>query len=432
MTHAQTAHRKPLIKRPLTAQRLRVTGLALLSTLPLVACSSGDAEPSPVTSLGGAGGSGAMTASGASGSAGKLASGGSAGSSGGTLGNAGGGAAGNAGSAGASATASGGAGASSGGGASGTGNAGGKGGDGSGLAGLGGTGPAGAGGRGGAGMGGMSGTGGMGNAGMGGMGIAGAGGAMDCAGHALSLAKNGTGSSGDSAAARVVVDLASDLPIGSSDRTLEYWAYTQDSDWTANTNTMFFYGPVPSARNADGFGLDFGAKQGTTGTIDPFTNAIFDNDNQSSGVTTTSAQWVHFAMTWNGTAVQAYVNGTLRATMTAPSSSTQKVLKTGTSPLTIGGYPGENAYFAGLIDEFRVWNVARSASDIAGTMNKTLTGTEAGLVGYWQFNEASGTTVADSTTTAGHTAHPGTLMAASTAQNPTFVLPTPQAPLKCP
>jgi len=307
---------------------------------------------------------------------------------------------------------------------SGAGNAGGKGSGGMGgsavsMAGMAGRGTAGAGGTGAAGTGGM---GGLGTAGMGG----GAGGAMDCAGHALSLAKNGTGSSSDSAAAHVAIDLMSDLPIGSADRTIEFWAYMQDSDWTANTNTTFFYGPYPSARDADGFGLDFGAKQGTTGTIDPFTNAIFDNDNQPSGVTTTNPQWVHFAMTWNGTAVQAYVNGVLRATMTAPGSSTQKVLKTGTSPLTIGGYPGENAYFAGLIDEFQVWNVARSASDIAGSMSKTLTGTETGLVGYWQFNESSGTTAADSVTAAGHTAHAGTLSAA------TFVVPSPKTPVSCP
>jgi hypothetical protein len=137
-------------------------------------------------------------------------------------------------------------------------------------------------------------------------------------------------------------------------------------------------------------------------------------------------------MTWNGTAVQAYVNGVQRASMTAPGSSSQKVLKTGSSPLTIGGYPGENAYFAGLIDEFRVWNVARTASDLAGTMSKTLTGTETGLVGYWQFNESSGTSAADSVTTPGHTAHAGTLTAASAAQNPTFVLPSPKTPVSCP
>ena len=261
-------------------------------------------------------------------------------------------------------------------------------------------------------------------------GSSGAGGSQDCAGHALSLAANGTGSASDAAKARVAIDLMSDLPIGNTSRTIELWAYMKDSDWTANTNTLFFYGPYPSARDADGFGLDFGSKQGSIGTIDPFTNALFDNDNQPSGVDTSSAQWVHFAMTWNGTAVQAYVNGVLKSTKTSDSS--QSVLKTGTSVLTVGGYPGENAYFAGLIDEFRVWNIARNAADLKSTMNKALTGTEPGLVGYFQFNEASGTTTADSVKSAGHTAHDGSLMAASANQVPTFVLPSPPSPVSCP
>jgi hypothetical protein len=269
----------------------------------------------------------------------------------------------------------------------------------------------------------MGGTGGSSGAG-------GSGGALDCAGRALSLSANGTGNASDDASARVVIDLMSDLPLGNASRTLELWAFMKDSDWTANTNTLFFYGPDPSARNADGFGLDFGSKMGSTGTIDPFTNAIFDNDDQSSGVMTTMNQWVHFAMTWNGTAVQAYVNGVLKATKT--SDGTQKVLMTGSSPLTIGGYPAEHAYFAGYIDEFRVWNVARSASDITATMHKTLLGNETGLVGYWKFNEESGTSAADSTTTAGHIAHPGALMATSPAQNPTFIVPNPPAPVSCP
>ena len=259
---------------------------------------------------------------------------------------------------------------------------------------------------------------------------AGSAGMLDCAGHALSLSANGTGNAKDSAAARVVVDLMSDLPLDSSDRTVELWAYMKDSDWNGNTNTLFFYGPPQSARNADGFGLDFGSKMGQMGTIDPFTNALFDNDGQPSGVTTTESQWVHFAMTWNGTAVQAYVNGILRSTKT--SDSTQKVLKTGRSPLTIGGYPSENAYFAGYVDEFRVWNINRSASDILSTMHKTLLGTESGLVGYFQFNEDSGTTTADSVTSAGHTPHSGMLVAATAGQTPFFVKPTPPAPVSCP
>jgi hypothetical protein len=253
----------------------------------------------------------------------------------------------------------------------------------------------------------------------------------DCAGHALSLSANGSGTASDAAKARVEIDLLSDLPVGNANRTLELWAYMKSSDWTANQNTLFFYGPSPSARNADGFGLDFGSTSSSIGTIDPFTNAYFDNDNQASGVNVTSAQWVHFAMTWNGTQVQAYVNGVLKSTK-ASDNATQKVLKTGASVVTIGGYPGENAYFADYVDEFRVWSVARTAAELLAAKDKALVGNEAGLVGYWQFNEDAGVSTADRVTTIGHTAHPGALKAASSNQVPMFVVPSPPTPIKCP
>jgi len=53
--------------------------------------------------------------------------------------------------------------------------------------------------------------------------------------------------------------------------------------------------------------------------------------------------------------------------------------------------------FQGLIDEVRVWNVARSEAAIQSTMNTPLIGNEPGLVGYWKFNEGSGQTAYDST-----------------------------------
>jgi hypothetical protein len=247
----------------------------------------------------------------------------------------------------------------------------------------------------------------------------------------VSLSANGTGTASDAAKARVEIDLMSDLPLANANRTVELWAYMKMSDWTANTNTIFFYGPFPSARNADGFGLDFGGSNGTTGTIDPFTNAIFDNDNQASGVTTTSTQWVHFAMTWDGTTVRAYVNGVVRSEKTAGSNA-QKTLMTGSSVFTLGGYPGENAYFNGLFDELRIWSIARTGAEIMAAMNHAVASDETGLVGYWKFNEASGTTAVDSVTTTGHVAHAGTLMAANSGGTPTFVVPPTPAPVSCP
>ena len=44
-------------------------------------------------------------------------------------------------------------------------------------------------------------------------------------------------------------------------------------------------------------------------------------------------------------------------------------------------------YYAGLLDEVRFWNVSRSQSDIQSTMNVPLSGTETGLVDYFNFNQ---------------------------------------------
>ncbi len=43
-------------------------------------------------------------------------------------------------------------------------------------------------------------------------------------------------------------------------------------------------------------------------------------------------------------------------------------------------------FFDGEIDEVRIWNYARTQSEIQSTMNYTLNGNEPGLVAYWNFN----------------------------------------------
>jgi hypothetical protein len=53
------------------------------------------------------------------------------------------------------------------------------------------------------------------------------------------------------------------------------------------------------------------------------------------------------------------------------------------------------APFNGIIDEFRIWNVARTDIEIQATMNQSLNGNEPGLVGYWKFDEGTGSTTAD-------------------------------------
>ncbi len=65
-------------------------------------------------------------------------------------------------------------------------------------------------------------------------------------------------------------------------------------------------------------------------------------------------------------------------------------------PLRIGWTHEENtphsstySSFTGQIDEVRIWNVARTQEEIQVTMNTMLQGDEAGLVGYWKFDDGT-------------------------------------------
>lgn len=259
-------------------------------------------------------------------------------------------------------------------------------------------------------------------------------GPTSCSGKAIALGAN-LPTNGDPAKSRVMVDFGaapgdggtSDLPTGNSPRTIELWAFVPGSAWRGDANTVFEYGATPPPANG-GFGLDFG---GVAGTLDPYTNGSFDNDNQPSGLADYATdQWVHFAMTYDQTAVTLYVNGSFEmGTRGARKTVTNGVLNTVFTTLTIGGNP-RGAYFNGYIDELRLWNVARTQEEIMANLGHTLSGNEPGLVGYWKFDDGDGTVAKDSVTSAGHTAHDGVLMATSPDLVPTWIDST--APINCP
>lgn len=104
-------------------------------------------------------------------------------------------------------------------------------------------------------------------------------------------------------------------------------------------------------------------------------------------------RWYHVAGTYDGTNVKIYVNGVLQGTTPA------NVSIGNTGLLTLGSHdlPGWEYYLGGSLDEVRIWNVARTASQIQADMLNTLTGNEPGLVGYWRMDEGTGQVVGDST-----------------------------------
>jgi hypothetical protein len=267
-------------------------------------------------------------------------------------------------------------------------------------------------------------------------GSGGSSGTTTCAARVMSLSSNGTGSAADTAYAHVEVDMKTDLPIGNSPRTVEFWAFIKTTDWVGEKNEIYYIGPATGATSASTFGLDFGTNDvtGSTtnhATLNPFTNGLNDDTGADLGINSSTNQWVHVAMTWDQTALVTYVNGLPKITNNATTAVPK--LNTAQSTLYIGCNPTNKNCFNGELAEFSVWNVARSAADILADYKKPLVGNETGLVGYWKFDDAAGATIAaDSVTTSGHTAHNGTLTADTTAHDPTFSSPTLAVPLVCP
>ena len=74
--------------------------------------------------------------------------------------------------------------------------------------------------------------------------------------------------------------------------------------------------------------------------------------------------WSFLSATYDGTTMRIYVNGTQVGTQAETGS-----LLTSTNPLQIGGDSIFGQYFAGLIDEVRVYNVALTAAQIQSDMN---------------------------------------------------------------
>lgn len=97
-------------------------------------------------------------------------------------------------------------------------------------------------------------------------------------------------------------------------------------------------------------------------------------------------QWYHLAFTYdNNTQTQAlYLNGAIVATGTGSTPDYDA------QPFMIGAdinFGTLGAHFPGFMDELRLWNVARTQSEIQAALNATLLGTEPGLIAYYKMDE---------------------------------------------
>jgi len=128
-----------------------------------------------------------------------------------------------------------------------------------------------------------------------------------------------------------------------------------------------------------------------TNTISFGTTIGMSNDELYGSIDVNDGQWHHVAGVYDGSMKYLYVDGNFDALVSTSGSIDNSSYQV---------YIGENAQwmsrsFDGKIEEVRIWNVARTATQIRENMHLTLAGNESGLVSYYQFNKGWGTTAAD-------------------------------------
>jgi hypothetical protein len=100
--------------------------------------------------------------------------------------------------------------------------------------------------------------------------------------------------------------------------------------------------------------------------------------------------WYHAAVTYDRATLRLYLNGNLESEVFVgqlPRFDSIQHAAIGTTITSTGAAEG---FFDGVIDEVRIWNVARSATEIRQTINQQLTTTPTGLIGRWGMEEGPG------------------------------------------
>ena len=113
-------------------------------------------------------------------------------------------------------------------------------------------------------------------------------------------------------------------------------------------------------------------------------------------------QWHHVAMTWqrntaNGFAL--YLDGRLYASRDS-ADVTLPTIVGNNNYANLGALHSNTSsswseFLNGSLDEVRIWSDVRTAEEITDNMYTELAGNEANLLAYYDFNEASGTTITD-------------------------------------
>ena len=204
----------------------------------------------------------------------------------------------------------------------------------------------------------------------------------------------------------VKINNSSDINTGGAihtQKTIEAWFKVENKNITSRKQTIYEQGGTVRGLNI----YVYGGNLYVGGWNEPNGESDWDPGTWLSTNSIQSNTWHHVALTLNGgnsvtnNAFKGYLDGTQFG-----SGQGSKLWNHG-GDVSIGrnrdtkfhsGDYNSSRYFAGMIDEVRLWNVERTASQIAVKKDTVLAGDESGLTAYYNFQENTGTTANDTQT----------------------------------
>lgn len=144
-----------------------------------------------------------------------------------------------------------------------------------------------------------------------------------------------------------------------------------------------FMGLVSKIKSSDLSGYRLNIQNGNTVNF-ACSNSTNADTATSIATFTSTTDWYHVVGLRNGTNLKIYVD----LVEVASGTDNQRDVSDGnTNPFNLGTYRSDSPqlYFDGLIDEVRVWNVARTVQQLTDNQQVDVSG-QTGLVSYWKLN----------------------------------------------
>lgn len=185
--------------------------------------------------------------------------------------------------------------------------------------------------------------------------------------------------------------LANNAGITGGTITIEAWIKPATTPSGGGLNAFAFQG---STTNRVGYMLFYWDDSGTVKLTAMRDRGGVGDNRASYNVTLSTSDWIHTVLWYDAgtTTLKLYTappggTHTERASTSASGNGTSFDDNTiGISGNFTGGFAAPSQFWNGLIDEVRIWNTARTVSELNANFETELTGTETGLVAYYRMN----------------------------------------------